>query len=54
MDGFVINKDSESLSWAIEQLKDMKIYDTIAENARKSFENKFSLYAMGLRIGLKL
>lgn len=54
VDGFVINKDSESLSWAIEQLKDMKIYDTIAENARKSFENKFSLYAMGLRIGLKL
>lgn len=51
IDGFIINKDAESLSWAIEQLKDLEIYDTIAENARKSFENKFSLYAMGLRIG---
>ena len=51
MDGFVINKDSESLNWAIEQLRDPKVYNAIAENARKSFEEKFSLYAIGLRIG---
>ena len=54
IDGFIINKDAESLSWAIEQVKDSKIYDTIVKNARKSFEDKFSLYAMGARIGLKL
>lgn len=51
VDGFIINKDSESLNWAIEQLRDPKVYNAIAENARKSFEKKFSLYAMGLRIG---
>lgn len=51
IDGFIINKDAESLSWAIEQLKEPEIYNAFAENARKSFEDRFSLYAMGLRIG---
>lgn len=51
VDGFVIDKDSESLNWAVERLKDPDVYEAIAENARQSFEKKFSLYAMGLRVG---
>ena len=51
VDGIIIEKDRKALEAAINKLQEPEVYNTIAENARKSFEEKFSLYAMGLRIG---
>lgn len=48
--GYIIEKDKESLKMAIEKLENRDIYKTISHNAREYFEKNFSLYSMGVEV----
>ncbi|MBR6392308.1 MAG: glycosyltransferase family 4 protein [Eubacterium sp.] len=50
-DGFIIEKSSKALSETLEKLNNPEVYSSISKNARKSFENKFSLKSMGSSVG---
>ncbi len=49
--GFIIPKDSEALWNSIGWLEDDAHYERISQNARHEFEERFSLYELGCRIG---
>lgn len=48
-DGYVIGKTESELSTAIKMVD--REYEILSRNAKKHFEEKFSLYAMGTEIG---
>lgn len=50
--GFIVNKDRSSLLNAIKKLhEDQGLYQYLAENSRIQYEQEYSLYSFGLRIG---
>lgn len=49
--GYVIEKNKESLLKAIENIENEELYQTLSRNAREYFKKEFSLYSMGLQIG---
>ena len=49
--GYIIGKDPEELHQALEKLKDPENYKRISANARRKFEECFSLYELGCRVG---
>lgn len=49
--GLIIDKTPEALRKAVKKLDDMEYYNRISANGRKSYEEYFSMYAMGKRIG---
>lgn len=49
--GYIIGKDPEELHQALEKLKDPENYKRIRANARRKFEECFSLYELGCRVG---
>ena len=51
VNGFIIDKSGVDLIKTINILNNEKIYERISNNARKTFELKFSEYAMGINIG---
>lgn len=50
-DGFIIAKNSKELKKAINKLLDKECYALMSKNARKHYEEKFSIYAMGYEVG---
>lgn len=52
--GFIIPKKCEALQKVLEQLEDEEFYTQICSNARQKFEECFSLYELGCRIGRRL
>ncbi|MBQ9719932.1 MAG: glycosyltransferase family 4 protein [Oscillospiraceae bacterium] len=49
--GFVIDKTPEALEEALRRLDDPAVYARMSANARRAFEERFSLYELGRRIG---
>ncbi len=49
--GYVIEKNKESLLEAIENIEKEEHYQRLSKNAREYFEKEFSLYSMGLQVG---
>lgn len=52
--GFVIRKERETLWNVIKQLEDAELYSQICRNARRKYEECFSLYKLGCRVGRRL
>lgn len=52
--GLIIEKTEKALEDAIELLKDETYYKQMSIAARKQYESKFSIYAMGVAIGMLL
>ena len=46
--GYVIEKNEESLKMVIKKIENRDIYESISHNGREYFEKNFSLYSMGL------
>ena len=47
----VIQKDKDELLKAISMLRDQKVYSEYVSKAKEFFDDKFSMYAMGCRLG---
>ena len=48
--GYVIEKNEESLKIVIKKIENRDIYESISHNTREYFEKNFSLYSMGLEV----
>ena len=49
--GFIIDKTKSALAAALEKLNDPEIHAAMRQNARRAYEERFSLYELGRRIG---
>ncbi len=49
--GFIIDKTPEALRTALEKLDDPETRQRMSSNARKAFEERYSLFEMGRRVG---
>lgn len=49
--GFIVEKTPEALAEALQKLDDPETYARMSQNARRRFEERFSLYELGRRMG---
>lgn len=51
VDGLIIDKTNYALEMALEKLNDQMFYNYISKNARKKYEDNFSIKSLGNRLG---
>lgn len=51
VNGIVIEKDVDALFDAVTRLENEKFYKLLSQNARNSYEENFSVYSFGMRVG---
>ncbi len=52
--GYVIDKTPDALRRALGQMDDPEVYRTMSSNARRVFEERFSLFELGRRVGKRI